>query len=247
MDSSSQEISPVIKRPLPNAVIYDLSYADRVVITLPTGSTWSSGLHWHEQHAEYLRVVKGKVRVRLGDKVQVICAPESGNVVREIKVEKNTRHEWSREAADGEDVAVVERTEPEDGNKAIFFWNLNGVVLDAQAESKLQETIIAGFSVVWLEHLLREFQVHLKLFTISRSLDNFPVFVDLTGSSAGGYLKKIRPALPSLVEWLIAHFLLEAAAIFSSVWGIEPVQRKYTPKDAFDDWQRMIAGESKHE
>ncbi|OJD35203.1 uncharacterized protein BKCO1_1800049 [Diplodia corticola] len=233
MLSGDAKLTSVIKRPLPDAVTYDLSHSDYVVVTLPAGSTWSSGLHWHERHVEYLRVIKGNIRVRLGDTVQIISAPESAGV-REIKVEKNTHHEWSREAVDGEDVVVMERTEPQDGEKAIFFWNLNGVVLDAPKTPKTT-----------LDQFLREIRLHLELFTIFRSLDNFPVFLDLAGSRAGGYLKSRQPSLPLLVEWFTTHFLLEAAAVLAVIWGIEPVQRKYTPQDAFNHWQGRDSGKPK--
>ena len=129
VEMGDQKIPSVIERPLPNGVIYDMSTVGHVRITLPKSSTWSSGLHWHETHDEYLRVVKGTIRVRLGDSRQVISATDGNQP--EIKVPRYAWHEWQRAAPDGEEVVVIERTDPDDNDKAIFFWNLNGVILNS--------------------------------------------------------------------------------------------------------------------
>jgi hypothetical protein len=52
---TDQKVPNVIERPLPDGVIYDMSTVGQVRITLPESSTWSSGLHWHEIHDEYLK------------------------------------------------------------------------------------------------------------------------------------------------------------------------------------------------
>ncbi|KAJ4201677.1 hypothetical protein NW767_006765 [Fusarium falciforme] len=105
------KILTVIERPLPNAVTYDLSTTGQVKITLPESSTWSSGLHWHETHDEYLKVIKGTIRVQLGSTIQYISATE--NEQPEIKVARYVWHKWQRAGPDGE-VVVIERTEPDD-------------------------------------------------------------------------------------------------------------------------------------
>lgn len=223
--SSAMEIPSIIMRPLPNAVTYDLSSSNHVTITLPAGSTWSSGLHWHEQHVEYLRVVKGRVRVRLGNLVQIIAAGDEEiktTTTPEVRVNKHVRHEWSRAEAEGEEVVVVERTEPQDGEKAIFFWNLNGVILDVQQKGS------NDVQTRWLGRILTNVRVNLSLFVMFRALDNFPVFLDMSGSNG---------SLARMMEWLLTHVLLEAAAMLAWVWGVEPVQRRYTPGDVFGKWQ----------
>ncbi|MCJ1233927.1 hypothetical protein MMC14_001885 [Varicellaria rhodocarpa] len=109
-------MSSLITRSWPNAVIYDLTHPSHTKITLPRGSTWSSGLHWHETHIEYLRVLKGSVRVRLGDTFSIISVSKAGdNKPVDVKVDQYQMHEWSRADLDGEEVVVVERTDPVDG------------------------------------------------------------------------------------------------------------------------------------
>lgn len=229
-------MDPIIKRPLPNAVTYDLSSPYHVTITLPSGSTWSSGLHWHESHVEYLRIVKGRVRVRLGDTVRMISAAthDTGSSienVKETRVDKHMRHEWSRAELNGEDVVVIERTEPTDGEKAIFFWNLNGVILDAQ--SRLKTRNATGFTVRPRQTLI-ELWLTLNLFVIFRSLDNFPVFLGL-------------PERYHWAERIATHSVLQVAFILAYIWTIEPVDIRYTPEDIFREWQGGRKRHQKHE
>jgi hypothetical protein len=74
-------------------------------ILLPKNSTWTSGLHWHNNHTEYLRLVQGSIFVRLGSDTQIISAVAggrhdmggglaTGGLV--IKVDKGMRHNWGR-------------------------------------------------------------------------------------------------------------------------------------------------------
>ncbi len=38
------------------------------LITVPSGSTWKTGLHWHEEYDETVRVVQGKAAI-------TVCTP----------------------------------------------------------------------------------------------------------------------------------------------------------------------------
>lgn len=226
----SLDVPSIIVRPLPNAVTYNLTALDRVTITLPPHSTWSSGLHWHQDHDEYLRVVQGRIRVVLGSEELVV-----GTGQPEIKVPRHAWHSWQRADADGEEVMVVERTEPVDLQKAVFFWNLNGVVLDAPALAAR----LAGLPS-WLRGMLVDFWITLSLFVIFRRLDNFPVFLDAP--------RLVRQSLPWLgesdmvpralqgVDWLCTHAMLWLATCAGRILGVAPVQRRYTPAIIFAQW-----------
>lgn len=222
----------IIERGPPNAVLYDLADSDHITITLPVGSTWSSGLHWHEKHVEYLRVVKGTIRVVLGDRVHTVSARDE---TTEVRVDRNTWHEWRRsEGAHGDEVVVVERTEPDDGHKLIFFWNLNGVIL------KAQHLACPPYVSKLLHHSLLELWVTLNLFTIFRGLDNIPVFINVPAAFAKrGFTFK---------DDTLGHILLRTADRFAShlvlfmvswiAWGlgIHPARREYTPDNVWDRW-----------
>ena len=229
----------VIRRDPPNAVVYDLSQANQVTITLPSGSTWSSGLHWHEKHVEYLRVVQGTVRVRLGNTVQTVTASRSEDSSQEIRVAKNVWHEWCRAEPGGEDVIVVERTDPEDGEKAAFFWNLNGVILKAQRSNK--PTAIPGV----IFGLIMDFWVTLNLFVIFRNLDNIPVFVNLAEmiSQRGVAVAEgsLRQELLKKIDWFWSHTVLEIASILGWALGVHPVREDFTPAEVIHRWSSKNA------
>lgn len=233
MASNFSLSEPFIKRGLPSAVLYDLSEPDRVTITLPVGSTWSSGLHWHEKHVEYLRVVKGSVRVALGGQVHTLSAEDETS---EVRVDRHVWHEWTRAStADGDEVVVVERTDPEDGQKAVFFWNLNGVIIKAQTLA------CPPYMSKPLHCMLLDIWVTFSLFTLFRDLDNFPVFVNvLAAFSKRGF---------TFADGTLGHILLRSAdrfishlVLFSMSWvawgfGIHPVRREFTPDNV---WKRRI-------
>jgi mannose-6-phosphate isomerase-like protein (cupin superfamily) len=231
----------VINRAGPAAVTYDLSDPHRVRITVPAGSRWSSGLHWHETHTEYLRVVSGRARVRLGDVTKVFGASDG-----EVRVDRSVWHQWEaddgvstgegKEEGEGDDLVVEERTEPEDGDKAVFFWNLNGVILSASAKKP-------GWRVPkWLWGLGLDFWVTLNLFVIFGRLDNVPVFLDLRWWLArlGLRLRPVQGSITAqaidLVDWAVSHAVLALAGWVGWLFGVQAVAREYTPEAEYRSW-----------
>jgi len=230
----------IIHRPAPDAVTYDLTTPNKVTITIPAGSAWSSGLHWHESHTEYLQLIKGSIRIRLGDTVQIVSAPASADANAsplEIRVNKGVWHEWSRAdinadadgGKDAEEVVVIERTDPADGEKALFFWNLNGVILEAQRGVK------PGFVPGWLGGIW----VMLSLFSIFDALDNIPVFLGVRdkvvrrgfvgkGSMWDGFVKGL--------EGLWSKGVLRVAATVVWMVGEGAVRRRFTPEREYAAW-----------
>ncbi|KAH8669655.1 hypothetical protein BGZ60DRAFT_408005 [Tricladium varicosporioides] len=150
-------------RPLPSSVTYTLPstpFAFPVVtITIPPHSTWTSGLHFHAMHTEYLSVVKGTALVTL-DGVTNTYTSSDGI----ITVPRYMKHEWQRgDKGNGEDkdeLVVKEWTDPEDGEKEIFFRNLNSAILDATSNGLRKPN---------------EWMLTWQLFTIFWQLDNFPL------------------------------------------------------------------------
>ncbi|CVK91289.1 uncharacterized protein FMAN_09432 [Fusarium mangiferae] len=226
-----QKIPSAIERPLPNGVIYDMSTVGHVRITLPKSSTWSSGLHWHETHDEYLKVVKGTIRVRLGDSRQVISATDGNQP--EIKVPRYARHEWQRAAPDGEEVLVIERTDPDDNDKAIFFWNLNGVILNSPKLLNDKASVVSRLPAR-LQGLFLDIWIPLNLFIIFRTLDNIPVFLNLPDISRAPH-SRLRYLLQN-IDMAASHLILLVASCVGWVLGLQPVQRRYTPEDAYASW-----------
>lgn len=233
---SSDTVPYIIKRGLPNAVVYDLTAPGCVTITLPAQSTWSSGLHWHESHDEYLQVVKGSIRVVLGGETLTVTAAD--NDQPEIKVPKYAWHSWQRAEPDGGEAVVVERTEPADLQKSVFFWNLNGVILNAPEVDKRLARLPSRVRAVAVD-----FWVTMSLFVIFHRLDNYPVFFD-----EPRFLQRMRSSLGINwsfnvilrgLNWLITHSTLLLAAWVGWIPGAAPVQRRFTPAPVFAQWQQQ--------
>ncbi|KAJ3497070.1 hypothetical protein NLG97_g2175 [Lecanicillium saksenae] len=233
---NSSNISSIIKRPLPNAVTYDLTSRDCVTITLPPQSTWTSGLHWHQDHEEYLKVVQGSIHVVLGDEEFIVSATAAHQP--EIKVPRYAWHSWRRAEADGDEVIVVERTDPVDLKKAVFFWNLNGVILDAPALDARLSMLPSR-----LRALVMDFWITLSLFVIFHHLDNFPVFVNVPA-----LLDRFLPSLKTWhaasragkwLDWAVTRASLWLAACLGRILGVTPVQRRYTPASIYERWRNQ--------
>ncbi|KAL9107510.1 MAG: hypothetical protein Q9227_007612 [Pyrenula ochraceoflavens] len=99
---------------------------NRTTIVIPEGSKWTPTLHWHEAYTEYLQVVKGRARFTVGDEI-VERGPEDGS----IRIDSYVPHEFMRADAlkpDNEknegDVEVREWTDPDDGFREVFFYNV---------------------------------------------------------------------------------------------------------------------------
>ncbi|ATY66261.1 Cupin, RmlC-type [Cordyceps militaris] len=226
---STNDIPSVVTRPLPNAVTYDLTVRDRVTITLPPHSAWSSGLHWHEDHDEYLAVVQGRIHVKLGDEECIVNAGQP-----EVHIPRHAWHSWRRAEADGNDVVVVERTDPADLQKAVFFWNLNGVVLDAPALDAKMTRLPS-----WLRGLLVDWWVTMSLFVIFHHLDNWPVLVnvpEILRPLVPGFGQSMVSQVSQKVDWLCTHTTLGLATLVGRLFGVAPVQRRYTPASIFAQW-----------
>ncbi|OCT49786.1 hypothetical protein CLCR_07594 [Cladophialophora carrionii] len=198
----------IFERQGPEAVIYDLSDADCVTITLPAASRWTSQLHWHETHTEFLQVLQGRAFVRLGDRAG-IHGPEDGV----IEVPKYTVHEWHR-AADGDrsDLIVREWTMPGDGQKEVFFRNLNSFLTEPQPSSLYDKpSVIPTWGARWLESWI----IPLQLCCIFRSWDNWPVLI---GDDS------------RLVIWPATHLVLGFCSSVGFVLGLRGTYDEYVDK-----------------
>ncbi|CEJ93008.1 hypothetical protein VHEMI08628 [[Torrubiella] hemipterigena] len=221
---SDDQVPRLIRRPMPNAVAYDLMTPGKVIITLPPGSTWTSGLHWHESHTEYLTLLHGSIRLRLGsaDDERIVTAAPGHQP--QIKIERNQWHEWRRASPDGDEVVVSETTDPADGQKAIFFWNLNGVLLNVPRIAGDSKTFI-GKCPAAFQAALVDFWITLNLYVIFHYLDNIPVLFQFSPSF-------------NLLDWVASRLILFLAAQLGWLMNARPVRLKYTPAKEYAEWMR---------
>ena len=234
--SHDTSIPEIIERGLPNAVIYDLSQPGHVTITLPPNSSWSSGLHWHETHIEYLKVVKGSIFVQLESNFIAVTATTDAQP--EIKINRHAWHEWRRAEPDGE-VVVVERTDPEDNDKAIFFWNLNGVILDAPKLLSEPVSMLSRFPPQ-LRGWALDFWITLNLFVIFSYLDNVPVFIDMPGIVRRlGIPTNIAAAnIFTVIDVFASRLVLYLSSWVGGILDLKPVRSEYTPQASYQSWWR---------
>lgn len=169
----------------------------KTTITLPRRSRWSSGLHFHTSHTEYLRLVRGSLFVELDGEVKILSAAaggqvsdRTGEVVKsglEIVVNRYARHNWGRAEGYwvdrklhlhrtlvhpedvGDEVIVEEWTDPSDITKPLFFWNLNGIITAPLGTPLPRMQALARL-------LLGSWWIAFQLLIIFWDFDNWPVF-----------------------------------------------------------------------
>lgn len=209
----------VITRSGAEAVVYDLRDQDRTTITLPAASKWTSGLHWHETHVEYLQVIKGSVKVTLNGRSLIIDAPQNDEDTAVVKVDKFVRHEWGRADYglnhEAGEVVVLEYTEPADGSKSDFFWCVNGVILNS---------IAALSAAQGMHRIARDWAMYLRLLCVFSAYDNYPVILSLPSVISYRF-----PALQILVESFTTKTWLEFGVLFARLSGLSLRLEDYLP------------------
>ncbi|KAF8854087.1 hypothetical protein BDZ45DRAFT_806089 [Acephala macrosclerotiorum] len=200
----------------PNSVIYELpdpySSSTVVTITLPSGSTWTSGLHWHETHTEFLQILQGTALITLSSPTNSSLITKTyDSTSGPITVPKYARHEWCRASPSGPPLIVQEWTEPRDGEKEVFFRNLSSVIEDETKNGPPREW--------WLTW---------QLFVIFWGLDNWPVLLASSDVPIVGKILGVG-GLGSWFEWVVTHIALGLAAWIGGLVGLKSVYLEYTP------------------
>lgn len=168
-----------------------------------------------------------------------------------VTVPRYARHDWGR--ADywlqgsggggdvkrvrdwGEEVVVEEWTAPMDLAKALFFWNLNGVVMGAG------DADAAGTSLLKTARwVLGGWWVPFQLFVIFWELDNWPVFLSLEGYGIGGRLERG-------VEYVVSFLVLFVVGLVGRVLGVKAVAEERTPIELWTAWQKGLRSERKED
>lgn len=82
--------------------------------TIPVGSKFQIGAHWHEEYDEYMRVLSGRGKIRLGDSWKVYSAADGDILIKRGVVHDIKRADVDEDDGDGEgeDFVWEEWTEP---------------------------------------------------------------------------------------------------------------------------------------
>lgn len=207
---------PTFTRQGPEAVVYDLSVPGQAKITLPAGSAWSSGPHWHETHTEFLQVLRGAAQVTLAGTVLAAVTAEDGVVT----VPRGIVHEWKRSSslAREEELVVREWTDPRDGDKEVFFRNLNGMILDfvKGREEMSREVDEAKRAMSWVERYGGKWMLENELRCLFWKCDNWPI------------LLRQDSWWPGWAQWAVTKTVLGGSVLLGGCVGRGGVYKEYS-------------------
>lgn len=159
-------------------------------ITVLQGSDWSSDLHWHETHREFLKIIQGTALITIGSTTRSYTASD-GLII----VERGVLHEWKRDLADDQSLIVEEWTDPMDGEKELFFRNICSSIIDLTGASTMTD-LNSMLPLDWV--------IKLQILVIFRAYDNYPVLYR-------GRLMKVSTYLVLfLAAWIGLAFRIEA-------------------------------------
>jgi hypothetical protein len=202
--------------------------------------------------------VRGSIALYLDGTQKVLSAAAGGEISLGtgalmkrglvIEVPRGARHEWMRAEAwySGrrrmhakrpedvqEEVVVEEWMEPRDLGKCLFFWNLNGIIMERGD---------VGLSVPqkMLKAVLGSFWVTFQLFVVFWELDNWPVFLSLRGI-LGPYLG-VKPwvyqHVEGRLEYVMTFVVLFIAKLLGWLFGVRAVEQRRTPDELWETYKR---------
>ncbi|KAH6632958.1 hypothetical protein C7974DRAFT_433150 [Boeremia exigua] len=232
----------------------------KTTIALPRHSAWTSGLHFHASHTEYLRLVKGAIFVKLNGTTKLISALAGGEIdkvngqlVQEglvVEVPRFVRHNWGRlehyrkstrafgrgvqqhrnSPEDWTEEVVVEEWTDPSDIKKPLFFWNLNAIITAPGEASSKRERLA-------KDILGEFWIDLQLFIVFWELDNWPVFFDLRNLSYG-YDQGVLPRLTDGAEIIVSFIVLFIARIVGFLLGLHAVEQRRTPDALWEAYRK---------
>ena len=207
----------------------------RTRISIPAGSAWMPGPHWHEHYVEHVRVLKGRAKLVVSG-VESTRGPGDGVVTFEkFVVHDFGRADGGKALKDGGEEGVVEVeewTEPEDGFKQVFFYNLLSPMIDPNLGSATPTT---SPNIT--------FPLVLQLLAAIPHLDNFvdPLpFLPHNLPVLGGFLFGVK--------YVLTHLIYMAGSAVGRGMGYQRWVREYTPREFWEVAERGgVVGKGKGE
>ncbi|KAJ4350941.1 hypothetical protein N0V95_004279 [Ascochyta clinopodiicola] len=220
----------------------------KTTISLPRYSAWTSGLHFHATHTEFLRLVKGAIFVELNGTTKRFSALAGGEIENlgqvvckglVVEVPRYTRHNWGRLEhylnIEGksqmkcprpedwvEDVVVEEWTDPSDISKSLFFWNLNGII------TAPSDTVLSSRQRI-AKYVLGDWWIDIQLFVVFCELDNWPILVNLRNLWPSGVASPRALWMNDRAEAVTSFVVLFFAKVVGIFLGLRAVEQRRTP------------------
>lgn len=247
---------------IPVAPPADDAYPHKTTIALPRRSAWTSGLHFHASHIEYLRLVKGAIFVQLGGQTKLISTLKggeldlsSGELLREglvVEVPRFARHNWGRL----EHYNELHRSRNQDVSEQWSLpedWDEEAVVeewtdpIDAGKPLffwNLNSIITAPSDRVlsrrqqMARSLLGGLWIDLQLFVVFWELDNWPVFVDFRKQLNLGSSQRRLTAMTDAAEVVASFTVLLFGRIIGMFLGLKAVSQQRTPDALWEAYKK---------
>ncbi len=226
----------IFTTPPPNAASHSIKTPYKTHVTVPVGSSWTPGRHWHNDHTEHFQVLSGAMLITVNNKSFILTGGSPA-----VTIPRKARHELMRWDCPGRKghqkvaqeafrnemlakgqskeleklrvqvVEAEESTTPADGEKEIFFRN----ALSAITESR--------------SGILAEIMRFVHIVIIYQGLDVRMVILDMGAENGHGW----RGMVEEMIWWLI----LGMASLIGGVFALKPVSEAYTPGRLISKWE----------
>ncbi|KAL6713133.1 hypothetical protein ACLMJK_009254 [Lecanora helva] len=211
-------------------------------VSVSPRSTWSTDLHWHVTHTEYIKVLSGAALGTINGKSFILRAQDDPKEVPRYarhewmrfdrpeelltNEQRETQKRWMKEVRDKEveklrevDLVVDEWTDPADGEKEIFFRNM-----------------LSTFQEPGYQRGTGQLLMYLQVLVVMWEGDNFNVMLDCQGWK-GGWRR--------VVEECISYAFMGFVALLGRMVGCRGVNEEYTPPYLVQSWKnRNGAGDA---
>jgi hypothetical protein len=273
-EPETQDPPPAGTRPVVRygheAVVYQIPVApstenvthQKTTISLPAESKWTSGLHFHANHTEYLRLVRGAIFVELNGETRYISErngggfdPKTGRLIGEgliIEVRPYAKHNWGRAAEHYCNLNPhLRRADPTlrlwpDGwmeTAVVEEWTMPSDISKPLFFWNLNGTIMRHNDTLLsprqriAERLLGQWWIDLQLFNVFWELDNYPIFLD------SSHLWQVfspmqRLGISNGIEVGVSFVVLFVARILGIVLGLKAVEQRRTPKALWEAYRK---------
>ncbi|KAH6999899.1 hypothetical protein EDB80DRAFT_813196 [Ilyonectria destructans] len=174
-------------------------------VVFRVGTTTRTGLHWHEDKTEYVQVLQGHALITVGDKTAVFGSEDGIVTIPRFVIHQYGRADETEEGSPSRnaDLRIKEWTDPNDGDKAVFFRNVVSCIKDKE------DGLWGGIVLL------------VSLFVVMHAHDNYPLFW------AGP--KFLGSRVQMMIRRMVTHGVLKMTAVIGYFTGLKGTYDEYTP------------------